>query len=425
MSLFRQQPPPLHPLTHPVLLEHRQWVLENGLEVFYLQDPDQEVLKIDIVLPIGAYDQPRRVMANTLVNMLNEGTSRHTSAEIAEFFDFHGSYIDFSCGLHHAEINLIALKKYAGETLRMLAEMISDSIFPEKELKTYLRNKKQQMLVNLEKTSFLARSEFLRVLYGDDHPYANQFKLSDYDRITAGEVARFHRERYTARNMCIFLSGAVDDTLLQDISDSFSAIPGKTLAETKRIPFSPAAPGLYRVTKPDAVQSSIRIGKTGIRITQEEYTRFQLLNTVLGGYFGSRLMSNIREEKGYTYGIYSFNVNMLHAAYWNIITDVNAAQTEATLEEIHKEIRRIRETPISEAELSLVKSYYYGELLRELDGPFAQADALKQKFNYGLDNHFYLRMLEDIRRCTPEDLFELAVKHLNPDKMYWIVAGPR
>ena len=144
---------------------------------------------------------------------------------------------------------------------------------------------------------------------------------------------------------------------------------------------------------------------------------------VLGGYFGSRLMSNIREEKGYTYGIGSYNVPMPLSAQWMIATDVNADQTEATIEECLKEIQRLRDELVPEEELNLVKSNFNGDILRELDGVFSQSDALKHKLNYGLDNSFYLDIIDRIKACTPDDLQRIARKHLNPEEMFIITAG--
>lgn len=182
-------------------------------------------------------------------------------------------------------------------------------------------------------------------------------------------------------------------------------------------------PGNGHVSKENCVQSSIRIGKSSVRLTDDDYAGYMLLNTILGGYFGSRLMSNIREEKGYTYGIGSFNVSLPQRSYWSITTEVNNEYTEATIEEIFKEIHKLRTETVPAEELNLVKNYLYGDLLRELDGVFAQSDSLKHKLNYGLDNSFYIGIIEKIRQCTPEAILELADKYWNPEEMYIVTAG--
>ena len=419
----RNIPPALSTINRPSLWQHQTTHLSNGIEVVCLHDPLQEVFKIDISFAAGAYYQPHPVVASTMLNMLNEGTRHHSAKEIAETFDYHGAYVDYNCGMHRSEISLISLSKYASPTIQMLAELVSESVFPEKELETYLRNRKQQLLVDQEKTAYLARMEFTRRLYGERHPYANHFTIDDFDRITPSLLFPFYRERVQASKCRIMVCGNASDTVLQEIDRCFSFMPRLPFSPEKQHEMTPASPGRYHVEKTGAVQTSIRIGKKGVRLTDEDYTAFQLLNMVLGGYFGSRLMSNIREEKGFTYGITSYNVTLPLAAHWMIATDVNAEQTEATIEECLKEIQRLREDPIPEEELNLVKSNFNGEILRELDGVFAQSDALKHKLNYGLDNSFYLSIIDRLKTCSAEDLQAMAIKHLDPAEMIIVTAG--
>lgn len=415
--------PPITEISRPTLWGHQQITLPNGLEIVYLHDPNQEVFKLDMVVPAGSYNQPQPVVASSMLNMLNEGTRKHTADEIAELFDYHGAYVDFNCGVHKSEISMISLNKYAKETIRMVAEMILESVFPQKELEIYILNRKQQHLVSIEKTAYLARMEFIYRLYGDTHPYANRFTLEDFDRVTPEILMNFYKERMQASRCRIMLCGNINEGVLREVSEAFAPMGNLPLPETEQFTMHPYTPGRYHVSKPDAVQTSIRIGKSGVSLLDEEYTDFQILNMILGGYFGSRLMSNIREEKGYTYGIGSYNVNLPLAAYWMIATDVNADQAEATIDECMKEIRRLQTEPVPEEELHLVKSYFNGELLRELDGVFAQSDALKHKLNYGTDNSFYFRIIDRIRTCTAEDITRMANKYLRPEEMYIITAG--
>ena len=415
--------PSIAEISRPSLWEHQQITLPNGIEIVYLHDPNQEVFKMDVVLAAGIYNQSRPVIASSMINMLNEGTRQHSSAEIAELFDYHGAYVDFNCGIHKAELSLISLNKYASQTIRMLAEMTLESTFPQKELETYIRNRKQQHLVNIEKTSYLARMEFIYRMYGKEHPYANYFTLENFDQVTPELLHDFYRERVQASQCRIMLCGNVSDTVLQEVSQAFSLMGSNPVPPDKTYTIQPSGPGKYHISKPDAVQTSIRIGKNGVTLLDEDYTYFQLLNMVLGGYFGSRLMSNIREEKGYTYGIGSFNVSLPQRSYWSITTEVNNEYTEATIEEIFKEIHKLRSETVPAEELNLVKNYLYGDLLRELDGVFAQSDSLKHKLNYGLDNSFYIGIIEKIRQCTPEAILELADKYWNPEEMYIVTAG--
>lgn len=422
--LNRKETPVLSGLSTPTLLSHDHQTLSNGIELVLLHDENQEVFKLDVVFESGAWYQSHPLVASTMLNMLNEGTTAHNSEAIADVFDYYGAYVDFNCGMHKSELNMISLNKYAGETINLLAEMARESIFPEKELEIYLRNKRQEHLTDREKTSWLARKEFSKQLFGEKHPYANVIDEKDYDRIDRETLYRFYQEHIHARNCRIILSGNVTPAVLEETQKAFATLhrPEQNI-QSPQYAIQAGRPGRYHVHKADAVQSSIRIGKAGVHLTHEDYAGFQLMNTILGGYFGSRLMSNIREDKGYTYGISSYNVSLPTASFWAIATDVNQDHTEATIRETFSEIERLQQELVPEEELQLVKNYLHGDLLRELDGVFSQSDALKHKLNYGLDNQFYITMINRINQSSPEELRDLAKKYLNPDEMYIVVAG--
>ena len=372
----RDSAPALAPLTAPALLPYKRFSLPNGIDIVYIHDPAQEVFKIDAVFEAGIYYQPKPLIASTAINMLNGGTARHTAEEIADLFDYYGAYIDFNCGLNKSELSLISLTKYAEPVLVQLAEMITGSIVPEKELDLFLTNKRQEHLVTCEKTSYLARKEFSRLIFGDKHPYANPISAEDYLHVQREEVLDFCHEHVHACGCRLMLCGNVSETVLQTVIREFTALPcPKAEHPVPEYPFTPAQPGRYHVTKDNAAQTSLRIGKSGVRLDDPDYAHFLLLNTVLGGYFGSRLMSNIREEKGYTYGIQSFNVSLPQGSYWCIAAEVNNQHTQSAIQETFKEIQRLRTEPVPEEELNLVKNFLHGDLLRELDGVFSQSDA--------------------------------------------------
>lgn len=422
--LKRESAPDLAPLSVPAFLPHRRIALENGIEVVYIHDPAQEVFKIDITFEAGVYYQAQPLVASTAVNMLNEGTDQHTAETIADLFDYYGAYVDFNCGLNKSEFSMIALNKYAVPTIGMMAEMMAESVIPEEELEIYLTNKRQEFLVNNEKTDYLARKKFSGLLFGEEHPYANQLTEADYTTITTGMIRDFYHRHINANQCKIIVCGNVSEEILQLISKQFTRLKHPAVVPESIVrPFRPAPAGRYHITKESAVQCSIRIGKSGVRLTDKDYAGFMLLNTILGGYFGSRLMSNIREEKGYTYGIHSFNVSMPQGSYWCISADVNSRHSEAAIEEILKEIHRLQTEKVPVEELDLVKNYLHGDLLRELDGVFAQADALKHKLNYGLDNQIYTGIIEQIRQCGPDELLVLANKYWQQDELYIITAG--
>lgn len=424
MTINRKISPPLSALSVPRLLEYSVESLPNGMELIVLHDPDQEVVRIDVLFDAGAIYQPQPLVSSTTAALLHEGTLHHSAEEIAEMFDFYGAYADFNCGLHKIEASLFCLNKFAKETLPLLAELIAESIVPEKELAIYLRNRLERFKTDRQKTSWLARKKLASLLFGPEHPYANQVEEEDYRRITPDLVRQFYTRYVREAEYTVVLSGNVTDDIRKDVVSVFGHLqPSSGKPARPSFPFSPANPGSYHVEKDDAVQTSIRIGKSGVAFTDPDYADFLLLNTLLGGYFGSRLMTNIREDKGYTYGINSFNIAMPMAAYWGIATDVDNKYTRVAIDEIWKEIDRLRTETIGPEELMLVKNYFHGDLLREVDGVFAQADSLKHKRIYGKDNTFYAEMIRRIKQCTAAELKELAMRYLNPGEMYVVTVG--
>lgn len=416
--------PKIFPLSRPVIMKHKTEILPNGVEVVILNDPTQEVFKMDILFKAGAIFQPQRLIATTAINMLGEGTSIHTSEQISELFDYYGAYIGEHVSMVNSELCLIGLCKYAEPVVNLTAELIIDSIFPEKELGIFLKNRKQQFLIQREKTSYLARKEYMLRMYGDGHPLANQVDAEDYDLLERDLLIDFHKERYVAENCKVYISGNVNEQILSYVRKAFSEIPNSFDINERYTPKPKPFPiGKYHVTKEKSAQTSIRIGKVGVKLTDPDYPEFMLLNTIFGGYFSSRLMTNIREEKGYTYGIQSCNLPVYSSANWFIATDVNKEMCQATIDECFKEMRNLSEKTVSKEEFNRARQYLHGELLRELDGAFAQSDMLRHKRSFGLDLGLYNQMIKRISTCNPDRIQELAARYLRPEECYIVTAG--
>jgi predicted Zn-dependent peptidase len=184
----------------------------------------------------------------------------------------------------------------------------------------------------------------------------------------------------------------------------------------------PATDKKYRVINDEVgVQGSIRMARPFPNRHHPDFTPSQVLNTVLGGFFGSRLMLNIREEKGYTYGIHSYLLNHLEHSAWMISTEAGRDVSEATIEEVKKEMKLLREEPVEEDELLLVKNYMIGGLLGELDGPFQIIGRWKNIVLHGLPEDYFDASVKKIKSVTAEQLQQLAQQYLDPESFYELV----
>jgi predicted Zn-dependent peptidase len=358
--------------------------------------------------------------------MLEEGSANFTAAEIAEKFDYYGAYIQLTVDQNQGFVNVVTLGKYLPEILEVMEDMIKRSVFPEHELEVLIAKNKQKWLLENEKVRTLCQKKFTQVLFGDAHPYTINNKLEDFDRITRDELTKFYRKFYHSGNCHIIAAGKVDDAVLQMIDERFGGndwLGGKV--EIPEYEINSSAEKKHHVVKANGIQSAIRVGKFWVPKTHPDYHALSVLVTILGGYFGSRLMTNIREEKGYTYGIGSFALTFKKASYLIISTEVGNEYVEPTLTEIAAEMKRLQNELISEDELETVKSYLLGEFLRDFDGPFALAGSFKAINDFNLDYSFYDNYLHVLRTVTSEELKQLALKYLNPEDFYTVVAGSK
>jgi zinc protease len=398
--------------------------LGNGLPVYLIEGGDQGILKIDLFFNAGSKYQSRTLTAFSVNNMIQEGTNRHSSTEIANILDFHGSYLQLNVDKDMASVGLLSLTKHIDQTLPLLEEMIKRPIFPVDELSSFLQRHRQQYIVENSKVKNMARLLFMEKIYGAKHPYGLRAEMEDFERLDRDSLSDFHTLHYHGHNAYAILSGKADDTALKLFDRYFgneSWINNKALMP--QLPSPLGTTGEHVVEKAGSVQSAIRVGRLLFNRNHPDYNGLMVLNCLLGGYFGSRLMKNIREDKGYTYGISSLLVSLQDSGFWVIVSEVGASVTRPALEEIYREMHRLRDETVEEEELSRVKSYMLGELLRGFDGPFAQADNLANVLDNSLDMTYYENLAIEIQHLSAEQIQELAKKYLDPRDFITIIAG--
>lgn len=400
--------------------------LQNGIDVYSLSAGSQEIVKIEFVFRAGMYHQPATLIASTTNVMLESGTKSYTADQLSEGIDFFGSFLELNVDQDFATITLYSLNKYLDESLKFIEELIKYPVFPEYDFKVHIANKKQKHAINSQKVNILARRRFTELLFGASHPYGRDVQQSDFERISIAEIKGFFEARYNSNNCTIFTSGNLPENLGDTLNKYFGQQHwGKGQQSGAGEKIQPQTTGTQKhfIHKDEAIQSAIRVGRILFNKTHEDYFKFQVLNTVLGGYFGSRLMANIREDKGYTYGIGSGITNLVHSGYFFISTEVGADVTGPTLEEIYKEIRLLREKPVGMTELETVRNYMLGNFLRSVDGPFALADKFKSIWEFGLDYPFFDGYFNAVKTVTPAELQALANKYLREEDLIECVAG--
>ena len=412
------------PLTIPSAVEieaAEKRVLPNGMALYTLPANDFEVLRVTFVFRAGPSVQRVPFSASTTANLLAEGTRRFTARELAERLDYYGSWYDVNLDRDYAYISFATLSKFYRETLEAAAEILLHPVFPEEELRTYCAKRKQRLLIDRQKVDVRAREAFARALFGERHPYGISYDGALYDTLTRADVETFYRTHYTAENCFVVCSGRITD----DERHAVAAIAEQIPHGAKALPEFPAPQTTHevKVAHAGAVQSSIRIGRLLFGREHPDFVGMQVVAAALGGYFGSRLMRNLREQHGYTYGVMATAVNFDRAGYLAIATQVGTEATQAALSEIYAEIERLRTEPMDEEELTLVKNIMAGEMMRILDGPFGIADVTIENILCGTDNSVIDENLRRIRTMTPADVQRLAQKYLAREDLVTVVAG--
>jgi len=424
--LNRKIQPTVNPIEHIDMVKAEKRMLSNGIPVHFVNAGTQDVVKIDFIFEAGTWFQTTNLVASLCNSMIEEGSENYTAAEIAEKVDFYGAYIQLTVDQNQGFVNVVSLGKYLPEILKVLEDLIKRSVFPEYELEVLIDKNKQKWLLENEKVRTLCQKKFTQVMFGDAHPYAINNKLEDFDLITREDLMQFYKSYYHSGNCHIIAAGMIDEKVLALLDEHFGGSdwghnqPAEPEYEICTDPLK-----MHRVEKASGIQSAIRVGKFWVPKTHPDYHALSILVTIFGGYFGSRLMTNIREEKGYTYGIGSFVLTLKQASYLVISTEVGNEYVEPTLAEIAVEMRRLQNELVSENELETVKSYLLGEFLRDFDGPFALAGSFKAINDFGLDYTFYDDALKVLRSVTSVELRTLAQQYLNPEDFYTVVAGSK
>lgn len=403
----------------------RKTICSNGMPLYVMSTGDEEVMRVDVIISAGSWEQSKKMQSMITNLLLKEGTSSHTSAQIAEMIDFYGASIQTTATHHHSYLTLYTLNKYSEPMLDLMREIILSPTFPESELRTTMARRKQNYLTEREKVQYMASRGFLSALYGKEHPYGRSVELSDFDGLTTDDLKMFHRKYYCSGNCQVLISGKINDKTVRLIERYFGAEQwgGTDCFESKEHQMQPSVTRSLFIPKANALQSAVRIGIPVIRRNHPDFQKLKVVNTILGGYFGSRLMSNIREDKGYTYGIGSGITVYRKAAYLCVSTQTACQYTRPLIAEVYREITRLQQELVSEEELTMVKNYMIGEFCRSLESPFSIAEAYLSLIIDDMDATYLISQPESVKNITAEEVRETALRYLSSDLFYEIVAG--
>ena len=419
------QPPRILPVTIDDLALPQEKVMPNGVRLFHLSGAHKGVVRFDILFKGGYGVQAKPLQAMFVNRMLREGAGAMSADDISRKLDYYGAWIDAysSQGCNH--LTLTALSKHFVPLLELLEDMVKNPQFPAANLDVVRRNNKSHFIVNSNKVDIVSQRHFENCLWGDGHRFAYMVQPEDYDAITVDDLREYHGRVYNSSNCTIFLAGDADEDMMKLISEKFGAAPWGTGGAVRGIdvPEPVTVFGPRRIDVEGALQSSVKIGFMVPASSLADLYRFRFLTVLLGGYFGSRLMSNIREENGYTYHI-DAGLDAYGKRYAFVIcSEADNAYVEPLIDEVYKELARIVEEPIPDAEVELVRNYILGELCREYEERFTKSEAFINAWLSGEPFGSVNGYIDIVKNVTSAELSDVARRYLADRPMVEVVAG--
>lgn len=390
-------------------------------ENVYKLRSEEGVFKLEMVFPNAGYGVPEgkfeRIYA---MDLLLSGTNDKSAHQIAEEIDALGAYVFKSCDYYTSSLTLFGLNENFERILRIAKQSADACSFREEELNTYKLKKISELNINLNKTSFLANRRINQMLFGSKHPYALQSTEEAIRSVQASALSAFKASEL--QNPYFIYTGPSDIPVKEILSDAgFSNHGNPNFNTLDPDPVPELCDSFYE--KKGSTQNSLRFGKILPSREHPDYFKINMFNLILGGFFGSRLMKNIREEKGLTYGIHS-SVNPFRSySLFKISSECNNKLSDTVKAEIIKEIKALQEAPVAEDELKVAKNYLSGVLLRSFDGAFSISERLKVFLELKSRDDYYQRYFESISSISAKDIQETANNYFNPDTLSYCIAG--
>ncbi len=399
------------------LQKPEKYQLNNNIKLYGFKNTSQPILGVQLIFKAGKWYEKNSGAASLLSAWLPTGTKKLNSNEIDEYFEYHGAFKSFSADNDFFSIEFYCPKRHFTKIISLIHEILTEPSFSQIEFGLLQKIWVEKLKINLEKTSNEARVLFKKNLFGEDHPYGKSLMPSIVENFNSISAEEHYNSFIKNKPFDVLLIGDYDQETVNEINSEFGSIHIEANGSRPFIPNLDKETGLFYKERENALQTSIRSGNTLFNIESEDKIPFEVTNTIFGGYFGSRLMKNIREDKGYTYGINSTISFSQNAGFFCISTDVIKEKRENTLSEINKEIDLLCEELVSSKELERVKNYLAGSYIRSIQSPFALAQYFKTIHYFDLPENYFDTYISKIQSVTPSQVQEMANKHLKEGRV--------
>lgn len=399
--------------------------LPNGCQLYAMQTNKPGLCFLELVFSNGRWTETTKLSARLSAQLIMEGTDGVKPDVVADFIDFHGAHLSVQADLDFTFISLSCLQKHFGTLTEFLCNLALSPAYRKEDLDRNRSFLHSQLKHQLSEPDYVSYREFTSLIYGRDTAYGYNTTPELLDALRVEDLRSYHDANYCGNYLSAFYCGEMDERTVELLEQQLNRFPVGGAAGSPSAQEQIASPATARSHHPMKHSRQISL-KFGLRTFQRKHPDFfgtYMLNTVLGDYFGSRLMKNIREDKGLTYDIHSALDCQVHDGCFYISAELNPRQLESALKLIRTELRLLREELIPEDERIMVRNYLCGNMLRLLDGPFQTVSFLKTLVNeYGSPAAFD-QLKAEVLDTSPERLRELASKWLDPEKMILVTAG--
>ncbi|QHL87709.1 insulinase family protein [Nibribacter ruber] len=424
MSLNRTVAPSIQDAADIPILVPEVITTLSGARVHIAHSTIQPIIRVEFVFKAGKWYQTRPALASLTAKMLLEGTTHRTAKQIAETADFYGATLDVSHGFDRSTVTLYCLSKFLPDLLPLFFEVIHEPAFLEQELALLKQRLIQTLSVDKQKNGYLASEAYSLQLYGPSHPYTTLITEEEINSVTQEDIKAFHATQYRIQEAEVFIAGEFSlearNYFLKTLSSSAT---GEPIHNTLTFTATPSLPDLKHVQTKNQMQAAIRVGSEVVAPHHPDFPALYFTTHLLGGYFGSRLMKNIREEKGYTYGIYSSLSTKENSTTFTIGTEVKGDKTAETLFEIEKELKRLIVESVTDEELHTVKKHLSGKFVSDEATLFDQVDRYKSTVFLHLSPNHYHTLVKEFNDMTSEKIKETAERYIKFDQLLKVIAG--
>lgn len=405
-----------------------RFVTDNGLTILVRESPAFPIVTIKVIIRAGSIRDPegKAGLANMTADLLDEGTSTRSSTQIAEETDFMGARLSTASRADYSTASLQVLKKDLESGLSLLSDILLNPNFPKREVDRLRDEIKGQLIAEEDQPGTVAEKAFNRIIFGS-HPYHLPVEGTTHtiENISRADITSFHNRYYRPNNTFIAVVG---DITVQEVEEQINRFFGNwgpgDITENSIPESQPLEKSTVELIDRDLTQANVVLGHRGIKRSNPDYYAVLVMNYILGGGgFSSRLMKNIRDERGLVYGIYSHFDALEQPGSFSVAFQTQNAQAQEAIDEVLKELQAIRSQPVSDRELEEAKAFLIGNFPLKFDtnSKIAHFLTLIEFYGLGLD---YLKQYPDlIRSVTKMDIQRVAKKYINPTRLAFVIVA--